>query len=136
MKPWLRSALYVVVGYVGLVAMLLFFENKLVYHPCTAATVWVPAPSRDIQDVNLTGTDGTRVHAWYCPCPESDQALLYCHGNGGNLSHRGASIVKVRDLLKASVLIVDYPGYGKSDGSPSEQGCYQNRGRGLCLAHR
>jgi hypothetical protein len=124
-KPWMRSALYAVFGYVGLVAMLLFFENKLVYHPCTAATQWLPAPSRDIQDVDLTCTDGTRVHAWYCPCPSSDEALLYCHGNAGNLSHRGASIVKLRELLMVSVLIVDYPGYGKSDGSPSEQGCYQ-----------
>ncbi len=125
MKPWKRSALYVVVGYAGLVAMLLFFENKLVYQPCTAETEWVPAPIRDIQDVELTCTDGTRVHAWYCPCPESADALLYCHGNAGNLSHRGASIVKMRELLKVSVLIIDYPGYGKSEGSPSEQGCYQ-----------
>jgi fermentation-respiration switch protein FrsA (DUF1100 family) len=124
-RPWVRSVAYFVVGYVGLVAMLLFLENKLVYQPRSADQEWVPPPINEIQDVYLTCADGTRVHAWYCPCPESDEALLYCHGNGGNVSHRGASIVKVRELLKVSVLIIDYPGYGKSEGGPSEQGCYQ-----------
>jgi len=126
-KPWLRSAFYVVVGYVGLVAMLLFIENKLVYRPHAE---WTPAPSRDIQDVKLTCADGTRVHAWYCPCPDSAEALLLFHGNGGNLSNRGQSILRLRELLKVSVLIFDYPGYGKSEGSPSEQGCYQSADAG------
>jgi fermentation-respiration switch protein FrsA (DUF1100 family) len=31
----------------------------------------------------------------------------------------------MRDLLKVHVLIFDYPGYGKSEGRPTEQGCYQ-----------
>ncbi|HZZ78888.1 MAG TPA: alpha/beta hydrolase [Gemmataceae bacterium] len=123
-KPWVRSIGYLFVGYVGMVAMLLFFENKLVYHPYTAEQDWVNAPHADIEDVYLTGADGTRVHAWYCHCPGSDEALLYCHGNAGNLSHRGGSILKIRALLNVSVLIIDYPGYGKSEGSPSEAGCY------------
>ena len=126
MKLWMRAIAYVVVGYAGLAAMLMFFENKLVYRPATAAQSWVSAPSKEIQDVDLTCADGTRVHAWFCPCPDSDEALLHCHGNAGNLSHRGITIVKLRDLLKVSVLIIDYPGFGKSGGEPSEQGCYQS----------
>jgi uncharacterized protein len=125
MKRWLRIPAYIVFIYVVLVAMLLLIENKLVYHPTTAAENWIPPHIADIQDVYLTCADGTRVHAWYCSCPGSDEALLYCHGNAGNLSQRGASVVKLRDVLKVAVLIIDYPGYGKSDGSPSEQGCYQ-----------
>jgi uncharacterized protein len=125
-RPWVRSALYLVVGYVGLVSMLLFFENWLVYHPTTTAQHWQPPPpGEDIQDVQLTSADGTRIHAWWCPAKDSDLALLYCHGNAGNLSHRGPSSVKLRDLLGVSVLIVDYPGYGKSEGRPTEKGCCQ-----------
>jgi fermentation-respiration switch protein FrsA (DUF1100 family) len=125
-KPWVRSIGYVILGYAGLVAMLLFFENKLVYHPHTAEQAWVPPPNGDLEDVYLTCADGTRVHAWYCHNPQSDEALLYCHGNAGNLSHRGGSVLKIRALLNVSVLIIDYPGYGKSEGSPSEAGCYQS----------
>ena len=124
-KPWLRSLLFWLIAYAGLVLMLVALENKLVYHPYTAAQDWVPAPYPDIEDVELTCADGTHIHAWWCPAKDSDQAVLYCHGNAGNLSHRGWSIAKMREKLGVSVLIIDYPGYGKSGGSPSEQGCYQ-----------
>ncbi|MBM3993020.1 MAG: alpha/beta hydrolase [Planctomycetes bacterium] len=121
---WVRSALYIVLVYVGIVAMLLFFENWLVFQPTKAAQHWQPPPSPDIEDVELAAADGARIHAWWCPAKDSDPAILYCHGNAGNLSHRGNSIVKLRQKLNASVLIVDYPGYGKSEGAPTEQGCY------------
>ncbi len=125
-KSLLRCVTYVCIAYVGLVVMLLFFENWLVYRPTSAERGWVPKPSGfNIDDVPLTTADGTRIHAWWCAAPESKHAVLYCHGNAGNLSHRGGSIVKLSKLLDASVLIIDYPGYGKSEGIPSEQGCYQ-----------
>ncbi len=126
MKSWRRSLLYVVIGYLGFVLMLVFLENKLLYHPTNGVGGnWVAPPANSgIEDVDLTSSDGTRIHAWYCPHPTSDEALLYCHGNAGNISWRGNSVVKLRDLVGVSVLIFDYPGYGKSDGSPSEQGCY------------
>jgi fermentation-respiration switch protein FrsA (DUF1100 family) len=124
MKSWLRSGAYFAVGYVGFVLMLLGLENTLLYHPVSAARDWMPSPVLETEDVELTCADGTRIHAWWCPAKNSDLALLYCHGNAGNLSHRGTSVVQLRDHLNTSVLIIDYPGYGKSEGSPSEQGCY------------
>src|SRR5262249_8780422 len=51
-------------------------------------------------------------------------AVLYLHGNAGNLSWRGDSMQRFRQILDQPVLIVDYPGYGKSTGKPSEVGCY------------
>jgi fermentation-respiration switch protein FrsA (DUF1100 family) len=124
-KPWFRSLLYLAVGYGGLVLMLVYVENRLVYHPDSADDNWIPKPIAEIEDVDLTSADGTRLHAWWCPEAQSDQAILYFHGNAGNLSWRGGSIVKLRNRLNISVLIVDYPGYGKSEGRPSEAGCYR-----------
>ncbi len=128
-KRWFRRIrrilLYLLLVYVGIALVLKLFENRLVYLPASARQDWTEAPSPDIEDVYLTSADGTRIHAWWCPCPGSSEALLYLHGNAGNLSHRGGSILKLRQLLATSVLIIDYPGYGKSEGSPSEAGCYQ-----------
>jgi uncharacterized protein len=124
-NTWVRYGLYLAIGYLGLLAMLLFFENKLIYHPAPGSQWMSPPPNGSIQDVHLTCADGTAIHAWWCPAKNSKQAMLYLHGNGGNLSQRGWSIVEFRDALDASVLIIDYPGYGKSEGRPSEQGCYQ-----------
>jgi fermentation-respiration switch protein FrsA (DUF1100 family) len=50
--------------------------------------------------------------------------LLYCHGNAGNISHRTGAVKELLDELGESVLIFDYPGFGKSGGQPSEAGCY------------
>jgi fermentation-respiration switch protein FrsA (DUF1100 family) len=124
MKMFWRVLRVLVLAYLGVCGVLWLVENSLLYRPSTAQDDWEPVPFADIEDVDLTAADGTRIHTWFLPCPGADGALLYCHGNAGNLSHRGGSIAKLRDLLKVHVLIFDYPGYGKSGGRPTEQGCY------------
>jgi fermentation-respiration switch protein FrsA (DUF1100 family) len=99
-------------------------ENALVFHPVRDAESWSSAPADlPVEDVWLRTADGTRIHAWWVPSPHSRGALLFCHGNAGNLSHRARTIGAVRLALGESVLIFDYPGYGKSEGQPSESGC-------------
>src|SRR5438105_2480023 len=118
MMPLWQMLRVLLVSYLGVVLVLSLLENWLVYRLTTAAEDWQPAPVPEIRDVNLSTSDGMKIHAWWLPCPGADQAVLYCHGNAGNLSHRGGSIVKLREILKAGVLIFDYPGYGKSEGKP------------------
>lgn len=120
----LRFAAVAFMAYLGVILVLLFLENTLVYHPTSAAREWQPPPAPEIVDVALKSADGNTIHAWWLPAPGADSALLYLHGNAGNLSWRGGSIMKIREQLGVSVLIIDYPGYGKSTGRPSEQGCY------------
>jgi fermentation-respiration switch protein FrsA (DUF1100 family) len=112
------------VVYLGVLLLLLAFENSLVYYPTTAAQDWLRPPSDDVQDVDLTSADGTKIHGWWLPRAGARGALLYLHGNAGNLSHRGESAALLRRHLGEPVLIIDYPGYGKSGGKPSEAGCY------------
>jgi fermentation-respiration switch protein FrsA (DUF1100 family) len=118
----IRFASFVAVGYVGIVTMLLFLENRLIYHP---SQNWAPPPNSNFHDVSLPMPDGTHIHAWWSPVKGCDEALLYCHGNAGNLSHRGPTVAEINKHLGMSVLIIDYPGFGKSEGAPSEEGCYQ-----------
>ena len=99
-------------------------ENALIYRPVRASEEWFPPPNERVQDVALHSADGTRLHAWWCLRDGADGAVLYCHGNAGNLSHRGGAVAKWQEFLNLSVLIFDYPGYGKSTGKPSEAGCY------------
>jgi uncharacterized protein len=102
----------------------LAIENWLVFKPTTPEENWVPPPSPEVQDIYLIAAGGTRIHAWWWPAPGRSGAILYCHGNAGNLSSRGATLAKVRQALGNSILIFDYPGYGKSGGRVSEKGCY------------
>jgi fermentation-respiration switch protein FrsA (DUF1100 family) len=127
-RPWWRRVLRllqpVAVCYLGVVILLLALENALLYHPVRADEEWLAPPGPGVQDVEFATADGTRIHGWWWPRPDADGALLYCHGNAGNLSHRGPGLPALRQTLKLSILIFDYPGYGRSDGSPSEAGCY------------
>jgi fermentation-respiration switch protein FrsA (DUF1100 family) len=105
--------------------MLLLLENYLVYHPVKAGSEWLPPLNAHVQDVDLLSSDGTKLHAWWFPHDDDEGTVLYCHGNAGNLSHRREMFMAWHQQMKMSVLIFDYPGYGKSDGNPSEAGCYE-----------
>jgi len=77
------------------------------------------------EDVFITTADDVRLHGWYIPHPEARRVLLFFHGNAGNISHRGDSIA-IFHRLGLNVFIIDYRGYGRSQGSPSEQGLYRD----------
>jgi hypothetical protein len=74
------------------------------------------------EDVYLPCQDGVTIHGWFIP-GSGETAMLFFHGNGGNISHR---IEKIRLLCypEISSLMIDYHGYGLSQGKPSEASCY------------
>ena len=53
--------------------------------------------------------------------PDAKLATLFLHGNAGNVTHRVQAILAIREAGSA-VLVPDYRGFGKSEGSPSESG--------------
>ncbi len=88
-----------------------------------------------IEDCSLTTDDGVRLHGWFAtprtrqggvvedvPC---EQVLLWFHGNAGNISYR-LDMLAALTALPARVFLLDYRGYGKSEGTPSEEGLYRD----------
>jgi fermentation-respiration switch protein FrsA (DUF1100 family) len=75
--------------------------------------------------VFLTTSDGVKIHGWFVAAPNARVTLLWFHGNAGNLENRRDMLDGLR-LLPAQVLVIDYRGFGKSDGSPDEQGIYRD----------
>jgi len=64
--------------------------------------------------------DGQRVEAWLLPARGASNGLIiYAHGNGELIDMRAADFGPPRDA-GYDVLQVEYPGYGRSGGSPSE----------------
>ena len=78
----------------------------------------------DYEDVWIRTADGVTLHGWYV-AGHSDRVLLFFHGNAGNISHRLESIRQFLQL-GLSVLIIDYRGYGQSEGRTTEQGIYRD----------
>jgi len=120
----IRYGLLLAGAYLGVIIVLMALENFLLFRPMKAAEEWLQPPNRRVQDVELRLEDGTPIHGWWCPQEGARGAVLYCHGNAGNLSHRAGAIAVWQQLMNQSVFIFDYPGYGKSGGKPSEAGCY------------
>ena len=75
------------------------------------------------KDVYFDAEEGLKLHGWYFPLPQKGPVILFCHGNAGNISHR---LDQISSLLEKDlqVFIFDYRGYGRSSGSPSENGIY------------
>jgi hypothetical protein len=76
--------------YLGLLVILLFLENRFLYHPATAAEYWEAPPAGiAVHDVEMTASDGMHIHGWWS-APQGWQsaegAVLFCHGNAGNVS--------------------------------------------------
>jgi uncharacterized protein len=119
--------------YGGALIVLMFLESAFLYHPTGPGDWFDPPRGLHVEDAELSATDGTRIHGWWSP-PEgwtpSQGAILYCHGNAGNLSHRGDLVPLWQHELGQAVLMIDYPGYGKSGGKPTEAGCYASADAG------
>lgn len=63
------------------------------------------------------------IHCWWIPGSTQAKAVIFFHSNRGNITYE-LKTVKFLHSLGGSVLLVDYPGYGKSDGRPGEKACY------------
>lgn len=117
----------VVVAYAGLVGLLMIFETKLIFFPSVHPEGdWALMGQVGAQDVWLTTHDNVKIHAAWLPHPDpTTPTVLFFHGNAGNLAGR-LPLMGAVAKLGCSVLIVDYRGYGKSEGSPNEQGVYRD----------
>ncbi len=112
-------------AYAGLALLLFFSQSRLVYYPETGREI-IATPAQvglPFEDLQLKTSDGVSLHGWFVPAARSSGTVLFLHGNAGNISHRLDS-VQMFHRLGYSILIFDYRGYGRSGGSPSEQGTY------------
>lgn len=82
-----------------------------------------PAPLEEVA-LSLPGGDTAAAWAFHHPAGgDAGAALLVLHGNGENLETlRLAGLLAELEALGVSFLAVDYPGYGRSTGEPSEEG--------------
>ncbi len=116
----LKIASLLTLGYVLVAAWVYGSQRRMLYHPSRALTATPSDIDLKYTVVHLTNRLGTDVHGWWLPCDGARLTLLFCHGNGGNISHRLESL-RLFHALGLSVLIFDYSGYGLSGGRPSEE---------------
>jgi fermentation-respiration switch protein FrsA (DUF1100 family) len=116
-----------VVAYLAFVGFIYLTQASLLYLPGLPGRQIDANPEGiglDYEYVWLDTSDCVRVHGWFVP-GESSRTVLYFHGNAGNISHRLHTLRQFHGLA-LSVFIIDYRGYGQSEGRPSEEGLYRD----------
>ena len=118
MKPLITVLL--LMALTGCSQLLFYPERDVPLTPEKAQLAW--------RDVTLTAADGTRLNAWFLPAQAGvavKGTVLHLHGNGGNMAwHLGGSAWLPEQGYQ--VLMLDYRGYGKSEGEPSLPAIYQD----------
>lgn len=126
-----RRFLKVRLWVMALCALLLSGCSSLFFYPMKP---WVQNPARlglAYQDVVLIEADGTRIDGWWLPASAPLKGTVYyLHGNAQNIS---THIMNVAWLPAAGyqVLLIDYRGFGLSDGKPTLAGAMVDIQTGL-----
>ncbi|HAM70291.1 MAG TPA: alpha/beta hydrolase [Verrucomicrobiales bacterium] len=105
------------------------FELSRAYRPSRGWVTDDPVPGHPPETLWLRTPDGVRLHAWFFVArpdsPRRSQVLCLFHGNAGNLSHRGEFLALLLET-GLNLLAIDYRGYGRSEGTPGEEGTYRD----------
>jgi len=113
---WTRPLKTLAFVYGCLFIVAVFFAEKLIFMP--------PPPSYedDSQILKFKSTTGDSIAAMLRPAKEGFPTLLYTHGNGEDLGD-GIHLMDAWTDQGFGVLAYDFPGYGRSSGTPTEATC-------------
>uniref|UniRef100_T1J9H5 RING-type E3 ubiquitin transferase n=1 Tax=Strigamia maritima TaxID=126957 RepID=T1J9H5_STRMM len=107
--------------------------DRLLYHPDQPPTsrLYVPSPKLfglQYENLYIRTKDGIKINVVlikYSTNPKKAPTVVFFHGNAGNVGHR---LLNAKGFLSMglNVLMVEYRGYGVSEGTPSEDGLYSD----------
>ena len=125
-------------GYLGICAMAYLFQRRLQYFPTKQRPPPVrklPPVCKDIEEFSVRAEDGVLLQGWHWPAPEGGRHpkvhLLQLHGNAGSRHNRLYWAHSVRSHLGCGVTLLDYRGYGGSEGEATEAGMIKDDMAGI-----
>jgi len=118
-------------AYLSACLFLLVRQNRLIFLPSASIEVTPELFNLPYQEVWLPVPNGPdkveRIHGWWIPAVGTEMGvMLYLHGNGLNIGANAEQAHRFHQLGFA-VLLIDYRGYGRSEGGfPAEAKVYQD----------
>lgn len=115
----LLKILKIVVGlYIVIVGLLYFLQEKLIFFPEKLDKNYKFEFGQKFEELNIKTSDGKLLNGLLFKSDSSRGLIFYLHGNAGSLSSWG-KVAKIYTDLNYDVFIIDYRGYGKSEGQIS-----------------
>jgi fermentation-respiration switch protein FrsA (DUF1100 family) len=118
MRPYVVFILSLVLAFFTGCSSLFFYPQRELEPNLTAALL-LP------EDVYFETSDQVRLHGWYFRVERSKGSILVLHGNAQNLSTHVNSVLWMV-LEGYNLFIIDYRGYGRSEGKPSVEGIHRD----------
>jgi fermentation-respiration switch protein FrsA (DUF1100 family) len=100
-------------------------EGRFLYFPSRGLAATPESFGLRADELSLLTEDGVRLHGWWIK-GVGGRALLFFHGNAGNIGDRLDRARILNERLGLDVFLVDYRGYGRSEGGPFEEGLYRD----------
>ena len=105
-------------------AMIESLVQRFLYYPVVLdRNAPMPYYVKGAREVWMKSGDGNEIHGLYWAPPIDRPTLLFFHGNAQSV-FEWALIFEEFEPMECGLLLIDYPGYGKSSGKPSEAGLY------------
>ena len=114
----------------------LVFQDHLVYFPVSYPTGrWDEVDALrhkqqlgfELEDRFFAASDGVHLHAWYAKnanAASNGPFFIWFHGNAVKLTDFLDDYKAALSTLPVEALLVEYRGFGRSEGDPSEEGLY------------
>ncbi len=125
MSIWWSIIIVVFIAYAILAMALYFMQPSFIYSPVKPVPYNPGDISLPFENITFKTSDSLKLSAWFIPAQNAEFTVLFCHGNGGNITHR-LDTINILNELGLNCFIFDYRGYGTSEGKPSEAGTYRD----------
>jgi len=100
------------------------YERDLIYYPMDKKIADVRLNLKNtLEDTYFYTLDGEKLNAWYIKADENKPTVIYCHGQGENIS-QWQTVAQALANKGYGVFMLEYRGHGRSEGTPSESGLY------------
>lgn len=111
------------IAYLAVLGWMYANQRQLLYLPDRSRPQLGQLRQLGVREVSLRTTDGLDLLSWYLPPPGGRPVIAYFHGNGGHIGYRAD---RVERFARAGfgALMVEYRGYGRNPGIPTETGLF------------
>src|SRR5687768_14889043 len=120
MNLYLKILWMVIIAYIVLCIVLFIVQEKLIFYPQKIHKNYQFEFDENFEEINLKTKDQKRLHGLLFKTEAPKGLIFYLHGNGGNVKSWG-EVSNVYTALNYDVFILDYRGFGKSQGAISTQ---------------
>lgn len=119
----MKIILYLIMAFFVFGGFVRFLEARSIFYPDPKLIATPQDINLPYEDVLFKTADGKNLHGWFIKAREESGVVLFFHGNAGNISHRLEKITMLNGI-GLNIFIIDYRGYGKSEGTSTEKSMY------------